>query len=45
MLLRADEVIATATSQRSLDQWFKRRSNVNFSTVRTKYRKSRKSAR
>lgn len=42
---RAEEVIASAASQRSLDQWFARRSPVNFSTVRQKYRTSRKHAR
>ncbi|KAI9247966.1 hypothetical protein BDA99DRAFT_564939 [Phascolomyces articulosus] len=42
---KADEVIASAASQKSLDQWFARRSHVNFSTVRAKYRSSRKSAR
>ncbi|KAI7848773.1 hypothetical protein BDC45DRAFT_522289 [Circinella umbellata] len=42
---KADEVIASAVSQKSLDQWFARRSHVNFSTIRAKYRSSRKSAR
>ncbi|ORY96780.1 hypothetical protein BCR43DRAFT_288099 [Syncephalastrum racemosum] len=39
----AQEVIASAASQE--DRWFTRRGHVNFSNVRTRYRKSRKKAR
>ncbi|KAI8394174.1 uncharacterized protein BYT42DRAFT_542319 [Radiomyces spectabilis] len=34
----AQEVMASAPSQASLDQWFNTRSNINFSTIRQNYR-------
>lgn len=45
VVLRADEVVASAASQKSTEQWFTRKRPVNFSTVRSKYRSSRKMAR